>query len=53
MFPTEQVYHCLDCSFWCGRCSEPSMAGKRSVNRLASSDACSVFSRRGAKREGA
>ncbi len=38
-----QVLYCMDCSFWCGRCVEPSMQGKRSVGRVASSDACEKF----------
>ena len=38
---------CMDCAFWCGRCSEPSLKGKKSINQLASSRACSNFHSRG------
>jgi hypothetical protein len=32
--------YCVDCVFWCGRCTEPTLQGRKSVNRVASSDAC-------------
>jgi hypothetical protein len=38
---------CMDCTFWCGRCSEPALKGKKSINQLASSCACSNFQPRG------
>ena len=41
-----QVFFCSDCIFWCGRCSEPSLRGKKSLNLLASSNACDKFSKR-------
>jgi hypothetical protein len=38
---------CMDCVFWCGRCSEPALNGRKSINQLASSSACSKFQLRG------
>ena len=35
------------CVFWCGRCTEPTMKGRKSVNRIASGEICSAFKRRG------
>jgi hypothetical protein len=35
-----QVFYCMDCVFWCGRCTEPSMQGKKAIGRIASSEAC-------------
>lgn len=46
-FSSNQVFYCMDCVSWCGRCSEPTMKGKKSVNRIASSEACSAFKLRG------
>ena len=40
---TSAVFYCMDCVFWCGRCTEPIMRGKRSVNRIALSEACDQF----------
>jgi hypothetical protein len=45
-----QVFYCMDCVFWCGRCTEPSMQGKKAVGRIALSEACSKF--RGKKQSG-
>src|SRR5208283_3005008 len=28
---------CMGCVFWCGRCSELTLKGKKSINQLASS----------------
>ena len=41
-----EVLICSDCVFWCERCSEPLLAGKKSLNQLASSTVCDKFSRR-------
>ena len=38
-----KVLYCMDCVFWCGRCAEPTMQGKRSINRIALSEACEKF----------
>ena len=45
--PNSVVPQCMDCHFWCGRCSEPTLNGKKSINCLASSDACFKFAPRG------
>jgi hypothetical protein len=42
-----KVFLCMDCVFWCGRCSEPTLKGKKSINQLASSYACPQFQPRG------
>jgi hypothetical protein len=42
-----KVLICGDCVFWCGSCSEASLKSKKSINQLASSDACSKFQPRG------
>ena len=34
---------CFDCTFWCGRCTEPTLEGRKTVNRIATSDACSAI----------
>jgi hypothetical protein len=41
-----EVFLCSDCSFWCGRCSESAVKGKKSLYRLASSFVCERFSKR-------
>lgn len=38
-----QISYCMDCSFWCGRCAEPTLPFKQRVNRIASSEACGKF----------
>ncbi len=42
-----EVLYCLDCVFWCGRCTEQSLVGRKSVGRIASSEVCSSFRPRG------
>ena len=39
-----EVFECLDCAFWCGRCSETSQQGRGRFNHIASSAACERFS---------
>ncbi|MDI9576934.1 MAG: hypothetical protein QM398_02220 [Thermoproteota archaeon] len=46
------VLYCCDCVFWCGRCTEPTMKGRRSVNRIASSEACDQFKGGSQKKQG-
>ena len=47
---SSNIFLCMDCVFWCGRCSEPTLKGKKSINQLASSCACSKFQPRGGSR---
>lgn len=46
-----QGVYCMDCFFWCGRCTEPYMTGKKSINRTASSGACPSFRTKGKQRK--
>ena len=46
-FSNIEVFVCADCVFWCGRCSESSLTGKKSINQLASSYGCSKGQPRG------
>jgi hypothetical protein len=34
---------CIDCFYWRGRCAEPTLEGRKSINRLALSEACAKF----------
>jgi hypothetical protein len=43
---TLKVFFYSDCVFWCGRCTEPTLMGKKSVNQPASSPACDKILRR-------
>ena len=42
----QEIFVCSDCVFWCGRCIEPTLVGKKSINKVASSPACDKFPKR-------
>jgi hypothetical protein len=43
MTTVSEAFRCVDCVFWCGRCTEPTMHGKNAINRIALSSACENF----------